>query len=441
MSLPLLPASTRALFAVYFLCLTGCATFSDSFSIIEHNLVMQQPGLALQALEKQGAGSQDRVLYLLNKGMLLRMNHDYAGSNEAFEAAKQRIGALYGVSVHEQLTSFMVNDSVQSFVGEEFEQTLIHLYLALNYLETGQPDKARVEALQIDIKLREQAEKARGNSYTEDAFARYLTGMIYEGLGEWSDAMIAYRSAYEAYTKYREKYGVAVPVFLKYDLLRLAQRQGLSDEVQKYKAAFSINTWPSEASLRDTGELVFMLHNGLAPIKREHSVVVNNPATGRLLRISVPQYQSRFTPVTKARITVNKKETVTEAVENIDGIAIKSLEAKMPAITARLLARAVVKDQAAKQAGKQNDLAGLIMNVTNVLTERADTRSWLTLPHNILLARASLAPGRYTAKVELLGNNNEVIATHEFADVVINQQKKTYLSYHWVSAQSQFVRR
>ena len=434
-------ASARALSAACFLLLSGCATFSDSFSVIEHNLVMQQPGLALQALEKQGSASQDRVLYLLNKGMLLRINHDYPGSNEALETAKRRIDALYGVSVHEQLTSFIINDTTQSFVGEQFEQVFIHLYLALNYLEMGQLDKARVEALQIDIKLREHAEKARGDSYTEDAFARYLTGMIYEELGEWSDAMIAYRSAYEAYIKYREKYAVAVPGFLKYDLLRLAQKQGLSDEVQKYKAAFSINTWPSEASLRNTGELIFMLHNGLAPIKRENSITVNNPANGRLVRISLPRYQSRFTPITRARITVNRTEAVAEVVENIDGIAVKALEAKMPAITARLLARQVVKDQAARQVGKQNDLAGLLMNITNVLTERADTRSWLTLPHNILLARTPLPPGSYTAKVELLGSNNEIMATREFTDVVIRQRKKTYLSYHWVSSQSQFVRR
>jgi len=437
----LVPVNARGLFAAYFILLSGCASFSDSFSIIEHDLVMQQPGLALQALEKQGAGHQDQVLYMLNKGMLLRMNHDYTGSNEAFETAKRRIDALYGVSVHEQLTSFIVNDTAQSFVGDEFEQILLHLYLALNYLEMGQLDNARVEALQIDIKLREQAEKARGNSYTEDAFARYLTGMIYEELGEWSDAMIAYRSAYEAYIKYREKYAVAVPVFLKYDLLRLAEKQGLSDEVQKYKTAFSINTWPSEASLHDTGELIFTLHNGLAPIKREQSVVVNNPVNGRLVRISLPHYQSRFAPVTKARITVNRTEAVTEPVEDIDGIAVKSLEAKIPVITARLLARAVVKDQAARQAGKQNDLAGLIINITNVLTERADTRSWLTLPHNILLARTPLPPGSYSVKVELLGNNNEIMATREFTDIVIRQRKKTYLSYHWVSSQSQFVRR
>ncbi len=373
--------------------------------------------------------------------MLLRMNRDYRGSNDAFEAAKRRIDALYGVSVHEQLTSFLVNDSTQSFVGEQFEQILIHLYEALNYLETGQLDNARVEALQIDIKLREQAERTSAKSYTEDAFARYLTGLIYEELGEWSDAMISYRSAYEAYIKYRQKYGMPIPAFLKYDLLRLAQRQGLNDEVQKYKAAFSIDTWPSQASLQDSGELVFMLHNGLAPIKREHSVVVNNPANGRLARISLPYYQSRLSPVTQARIVVNGKEVTTAVVEDINSIAIKDLQAKMPAITARLVARSVVKNQMAREAGKQNDLAGILVNVTNVLTERADTRSWLTLPHNILFARMPLPPGSYTVKVELLGNNRQILAVREFNDVTIKQQQKSYLSYHWVSSQSQFVRR
>ncbi|MEO8332280.1 MAG: hypothetical protein ABI479_07585, partial [Gallionella sp.] len=65
--------------------LTGCATYSDSFQVIEHNLSAGKYDAALQDIEKQADSKTDRVLYLLNKGMVLRMKRDFADSNHALE--------------------------------------------------------------------------------------------------------------------------------------------------------------------------------------------------------------------------------------------------------------------------------------------------------------------------------------------------------------------
>jgi hypothetical protein len=141
-------------------------------------------------------------LYLLNKAMLLRINSDFKASNHAFEQAKRRMAKLQGVSLTEGAGSLIVNDNIKKYVGDEFEQVLLHVYKALNYLEMGEADAARVEALQIDIKLRQYARRIAKTKYIEDAFARYIAGLIYEDHGEWSDAMIEYRRAYEAYEQY-----------------------------------------------------------------------------------------------------------------------------------------------------------------------------------------------------------------------------------------------
>jgi len=87
---------------------------------------------------------------------------------------------LYAASISENALSFVVNDATVSYAGDDYEQVLVHLYMALNYLELGQRDEARVEALQVDTKLREIGEKIPANKFTEDALSRYLTGMIYE---------------------------------------------------------------------------------------------------------------------------------------------------------------------------------------------------------------------------------------------------------------------
>ena len=443
--------------------LAGCATYSESFGVVERNLAARQYDAALQDIEKQSGSKTGRVLYLLDQGMVLRMKRDFAGSNQALEAAKAEMERLYAASVSENALSFVVNDATVSYAGDDFEQVLVHLYMALNYLELGQPNVARVEALQVDIKLREIGEKIPGSKFTEDALTRYLTGVIYEELGEWSDAMIAYRKAYEAYKKYQVNYGLAMPDMLKHDLLRLAQRQGLADEAAQYSKEFGIELGQEEGRVSEPeGELVFVLNNGLAPIKREKvggvsapppSVMMDaarphmqvTPAPPVVVNIALPYYESRPNNVLNARISVSGKRVYTQMMENIDAIAKASLDSRMPAITARSIARAVSKiaiQESVDRAGrygrnKDNDLAlellgSFLVRVAAVATERADTRSWLTLPANVQLARFPLQPGSYTITVELLGAGEQVVATQEYPGVVISNRRKTYLTQHWI---------
>ena len=424
------------------LLFSGCASYSDSFSVIESDMAAQRFGAALETLERQRHPQRDRLLYLLNKAMLERMNGDYAASNRTFEAAKARVEELRGLSLREQGQSLIINDATRSYAGEEFEQVLVHLYMALNYLQLGERIDARVEALQVDERLREITQRLPENRYTEDALARYLTGMIYEELGERSDAMIAYRKAYEAYRRYGQNYSVAIPESLKHDLLRLSQQMGLTGEMQQYRKEFRIERWMSADELAEQGELIFLLHNGLAPIRREHAVTVPDPASGHFVRIAVPYYETRPTPVDGARVTAGGTSASAEVAEDIRAIALKDLETKMPAITARALARAVLKAQMARAAREnarqqnQNNagaaVAAMAVEIAGLVTERADTRSWLTLPSRIHLARLPLPPGTYTVKVDLLGDDGQIVSTQEYANMVIRRGAKTYLSPHWI---------
>lgn len=434
--------------------LGGCATYSGSFAVIERNLAAQQYDAALLNIEKDSAATKDRVLYLLNKGMVLRMKRDFAASNVALEAAKAEMDRLYAASVSENALSVMVNDATVSYSGDNYERVLLHLYLALNYLELGQPDSARIEALQIDAKLREFAEKVPDSKYAEDAFTLYLTGMIYEDRGEWSDAMIAYRSAYNIYKKYQTNYAVTMPSMLKIDLLRMARQQGLTGELDKYKKEFGMELPSNKGVAKEQGELVFILNNGLAPIKREKAANGFDAVTASMVRIALPAYESRNNNVVSARISINDRQTTTELMEDIDAIAKKNLDSHMPAIIARSVARVVVKalaNKRARQAATNNNnnnneamigaLGALAFQVATVATERADTRSWLTLPANIQLARLSLPPGSYSVKVELLGMDQQVVETQDYPGIVIKKARKTFLTQHWVPKQLSTTRR
>lgn len=452
-------AACRAALLLGALSLTGCATYSNSFGVVQRNLAAQNFDAALQELEKQADSKTDKVLHLLNKGMVLRMKRDFAGSNVALEEAKSEMARLYAESVSENTLSYLVNDATVSYAGDDYERVLVHLYMALNYLELGQLTEARVEALQVDVSLRELGESIPDSKFTEDALSRYLTGLIYEELGEWSDAMIAYRKAYQAHRKYQANYATAIPDMLKHDLIRVATRQGLKKEAEDYRKEFGLmGMREDELAPEPAGELVFVLNNGLAPIKREHIVGASGPppavvmgagadrrarsATPVLVNIALPYHESRPSEVQKARVSISGKRIDTQLMENIDAIARASLDARMPAITARSIARAMSKvaiQQSVDRAGRNGDndlvvelLGSLFVRVAAIATERADTRSWLTLPANVQMARVAVQPGSYTVKVELLDDAERVIATREYADVVVNEQRKTYLTHHWV---------
>ncbi len=414
------------------LSLTGCATYSQGFAPIEQQLAAQDPAAAIQVLEKQRHPRGDLLLYLLNKAMLQRMQHDYAASNETFEQAKQLIQTYAAISVTEQTAAFVFNDTTRTYTGTPMEQVMLHVYAALNYLELEELDAARVEALQVEVRLRQLMQDSPQSALSVDPFARYLSGMIFEDLGEYSDAMIAYRKAYEAYQAHAELYALKIPEYLQRDLLRMARKVGLSNEYRQLQGQFAITFEEESNPETEQGEIVLLFHNGLAPIKREHSVAAVDPGSGRLIRVSLPYYQNRPEHITLARLSAQTEETTTQQVEAIDQIANQTLEAFLPAITARAVARAVLKYNMAREAGKQNDMAGLLVNIMGFVSEQADTRSWLTLPANIQMARLKLQPGSYNLTLELLDTLGQTHNTTNLTDVKVTAGQRRYISYHYV---------
>lgn len=415
------------------LWLGGCATYSESIREVERQIALNQPQKALEILEKKKPGKADQVLFLLNKGNLLRLAGSYEESNKVLEEAKVLMDELSAVSITEQATSLIVNDSTKSYVGSDFEQVFIHLYKALNYIDLGKLDDARVEAFQVDIKLRLLAGQTKDAVFTEEALSRYLTGMIYEELAEWSDALIAYRKSYEGFQHYKKKYGVDVPRSLQLALLRLTERQGLKDEMRGFMKEFGIEKWDSVNDLKQKGELVVFLFNGLAPLKQSVEMRQVNPSSGRMVSIAVPKYVSRPQFVRGGQARLGKDVYPLELVEDIDSIARKSLDKQMPAIIARTFARAVIKDNTARQVQKNaGEVAGLIVNIAGAISERADTRSWSTLPSSIYMVRIPVEPGKYQLSLELNRTAGGVVTAFTFPEVEVKAAQKRYMTYHWV---------
>ncbi|HID36600.1 MAG TPA: hypothetical protein EYP39_04380, partial [Ghiorsea sp.] len=347
------------------LFLSGCVSYSSSFQRIEQLLAQQKPQQALLELEKHPATGTDKLLYLMDKAMLQRLSGLYKESNTTFEEAKKHIESLRGTSLLEQAGALTINDSTMSYEGEDYEQVAIHIYAALNYIALGLLDEARVEALQVDLLLKTMATDESG--FVEHAFSRYLTGLIYEAGGELDNALIAYRKAYQAYEKSENTLQVTTPVYLKKDLLRLTKKLGLLNEYVDFQKKFALADVPAQKA-KNMGEVVLLLHIGLAPIKRSQSLFVNAD-DGVPVRISMPVYQSRPSVIMGAKLMVGDVVAKAELVDNIDANAKASLESHKGEMMARLIARAVAKAAIANQVDNQGgDLAGFLVDVVAMAT-------------------------------------------------------------------------
>src|SRR3569623_280144 len=342
------------------------------------------------------------------------------------------------ISVSEQAAAQSVNDSQLAYAWAQYERIYVHIYAALNYLALGQLQEARVEALQIDTALGQIDKKEP----VPAGFAYYLSGLVYEALGEWDDAMIDYRKAYEAYRAYPDAYHVPLPTILKEDLVRVAARQGFDDELARYREEFGLADDAARARSSGKGEVIVVLQTGLAPVKRD-TIASVYAADGRLVTIALPYYQAREIDVSQAtlRVSGSAAQTRTEPVEAVDRMAAAELEQEMPLITARAFARAVVKNKAIKQGERQgNEALGLVMNVAGIMTERADTRSWSTLPARIYIARLPLEPGRYDMTLELRNAAGVVVGTRAYNGLEIAAGNKHFISLHWLTAQDLALR-
>jgi hypothetical protein len=399
------------------LALPGCATYSAGFNQVEKSAANRDLDSAIKSLDALNLSGVDQALHNLNKGTLLRMQGRFAESNDQFDAAKSLMEKLNAISVTEQAASVSVSDTMKAYEGLPNEQLMVYAFEALNYLQMGDADGAAVEARQFDVKQGLIAAKNKGVKYLSGAFVRYLNGMVYEAVGESDSARIEMQKALEGYKLQNASF--PVPRALKDDLSRL-------------------NAGKPAAS-----EVTFVLHNGLGPSVDENNIRVANPAPGpngpAMFSLAVPRYSKRSVPVARVELRAGARTATSEVVEDINEIAEKSFNDRLPLIIARGVARLVVKNVASQEAKKKMEgnpygaLLKLGADIAVNASERADTRSWSLIPGNILMARLPLPAGSYDLSATYYDANGRILGTREFKEVQVKKGKKSFVSDYYLN--------
>ncbi len=424
---PTLMGTLRLAAAVCSLLLASCAAPTAFYRDVDAGMAAGRYDEAIGTvrLHREAYGEKSSVLYGLDMGAL----HHYAGNPDSSTAyllaAEREIGDLYTKSISAEALAFILNDNVLPYDGEDFERVLVNVFLALNFATKGLPDEALVEARKVDLKLKEYARQYEGkNAYQEDAFARYLSGILYESTGEINDAFISYQKAYDAYTFYAKTFGTPVPPMLLDDLVRTAGMLMFTEQSERYR---ELGGAPYDRSLAQRGSLVVIAYAGRGPVKVEErpSVsIADEHGTLHTFQIALPKFVPRFRGSRTYDIGVHRGDDSaavasarTVLAEDVTAIAAQVLEDRLGLIYLKSGGRALLKFLAAekaksaikKKSGENgssetsgdrltNFLSSLAIDLVVGATESADVRTWRTLPAQFQIARIFLPPGEYAVR-------------------------------------------
>ncbi|MCA2961215.1 MAG: tetratricopeptide repeat protein [Silvanigrellales bacterium] len=379
----------------------SCATYTDSTREIRDALYANEYTTALEKLDKSSIArsSADAVLYRMERGSILYLNGKYELAAKEWDLASRRIDALYTVSLSKQAASLAINESFADYEGELHERVLLPIFSGLAYFASGEPDKAIVEARRTNEILQVVNENAKGkkNVFSRDAFAHYLSGLIYEAKEEWDAAIVEYRKALDAAEGNKQWQAEVSSRPIAESLARLAEFRKRSELVAQATRLFPDLRWSKLADLREKGEVYIVYESGKSPLKVPQDVPV--PIDNGVVNISFPVYKRTYYSARSASVFVdNVRVGETIVMEDVGKLAEQALSDRRGRDITRMIARVIAKDQASRAAGRAagnlGPLVRLATSVAGAVTERADTRSWTSLPDTIQVLRVAVPSGK-----------------------------------------------
>lgn len=418
--------TTIALSAVTLLA--GCSAFRSYDSELQEtnqHLASGNVDAALTLLEKNNTSPDKDLLYYFEKGELLRAKGDLSGSQTAWKSADQVVGAwedsvkLDTDKYLAQFGSFLVNDKVRRYEGYDYEKVMLTTQMALNLLAANDFEGARTEIKKTHereaviaelrdkeyLKQEEEAEKegvkteykdlqgypvasldapevvGLKNSY-QSAFSHYLSGFVYEALGEKGLAAPGYRKAAELRPN--------TPL-LEQALLNLDKPSGKNEE----------------------SDILIVVQSGLAPARDSIRVPLPLPISGNLVitPLSFPIIKPDTSTAMFAQIGVDGRQLNLTQLNSTTAMSRRALRDDMPGIILRTTVRAVSRAVAQKKINETNPLAGLAVGITSAVMEGADTRTWRTLPDNTQVVRLRLAKGEHQLSLPNVAGGSRVTVT------------------------------
>ncbi len=406
-------AATSGIAFLVALLLVGCAGYAGRIQEPRRLYEAGRYDASAEMLKKFAeANDNDKLLYLMDLGMVYHAAGKYPEAIKAFLAAEKLADSKDFTSISQEVGSVVTNDDAKFYRGEDFEKILINVYLAIDYTLSGQADDALVECRKVNHKL--DLMISQGQKTAErNAFAKYLAAALFESQGEWNSAFVDYRQL--------RKWNASVP-FLSGPLLRIADRLQATQELEEYK-----KDYPEEKDYKlgkKFGEVIVIFEQGRAPEK-------------------IPSHQMSLVPVFRRRNYGSREAIVRDVGDpansmrsrplfDIEQTAIRELDAKLAGIIAKKVAGTVAKHAIGAGVAKATDseIAGILTTIFLRATDKADLRSWTTLPARLQIVRLKVPAGRRDIELDMVDASGGIIkGANRWQGVEVKPGRITFLNY------------
>jgi len=425
----------------FFLALMAlsCATSAKAFMEIDLAVEQADYTAAVEAVERGQRrrnavySVKNAIMLFLDRGLLEHYAGNYAGSSNDLQNAERLIEEAYTKSISEDFFSYIINDNIKEYPGEDFEDIYINVFNALNYYNRGDIEGALVEIRKLsmssgkldmlsrkyeytdpgtgaslsDMLQREtgvgELPQARQVNFSNSALARFLGALFYLGEGDTDAARIEFDQL-DAALANRNIYRAPIP--------------------QAVEQARSV----PDGSAR----LNIISFTGLSPIKQEEQVYHYLPFFRHpVLQFAVfrlPAITRRPSAISRIEAVIEDRSFNLELLEDIGVVIEETFAARYSNILVKTYIRTILKyaaaDIAAMEAEKrQGELAGLLTAIAARtamdLSESADTRMSRYLPDKAFIGGINLDPGVYSVIINYYSGNS-LIASAEYRDVTVN---------------------
>lgn len=418
--------------------LTGCATRNEQLRSVDALVYMQkfaEAGSELEGIQRGAYGAKSRALYAMDRGLLSFYAGDIAASRASLQKADDLMEEYRTKSAGEAVGSVLINDTVRTYAGSPYENIFASVMLMLGYLAEDDFDGGFVELrraqnkisrLQTDYNVRLEAynksEDARikleqsNVPFADSALVRLLSFWMYRADGDITNMEVAARKYNEAVAAQRALYeGINVPKLDEQNSFRPDDAPARVHVVSftgrvpiKVEQQFAVNSVPHgliitsrNERISNTASAQLVRPASLEVLRLGFVIPLPGMRPGIAFVLAVPMLARLPSPVARINLAINGKPAGFLApTESFERIALASFEAESRMIYARAFSRAAAKMllgvgvregvNAASDA-PFGDLLGILLQITNNATEKADTRSVRYYPATVWTADVPLA--------------------------------------------------
>ncbi|MBI5361727.1 MAG: hypothetical protein HZA53_01020 [Planctomycetes bacterium] len=300
------------------------------------------------------------------------------------------------------LLSWTLSESAKRYLGEGYERVLLHSCDALARLARGDLDGARVEARRAN-QLLESEETLYEKEYKAGGLGHFISALVYELDGKPDEAFIDYR-------RMRAK-GVGLAL-ANHALVRLGRILGRGEDVEAIEKENGTTSLPPS----DSAQIVVIAGVGIGPYKRENTLTI--PTLDGILQWSVPSFERRPITVGDLELSVvgGDQPVRTVVIEDVSVVARENLEDRLLLLSTKSALRAVLKRELTQKLEKEVGILGRIAgDLFAIATERADLRSWTTLPDTWQAARVFVPAGAHALRLAARGGETQELGRFELA--------------------------